>query len=218
MLRETFIGRRPSHFHINNLVISFIISETFLWSAWNFIAPIFAIFVANNVAGGNIQIASSSFSVYLIARIIFELITGKYLCKANDFKKFIATIIGILFVSLGYLGFALTNSVAQVFLFYAIVGVGIGTSTPSKVSLFSTHLDKNKETMEWGFHDAVVLTGVAFAAALGGFVANQYGFKLLFLISALLNLFAVIPYLLYIHKHKTNNDVPTDTCGVKESC
>ena len=44
MLKEQFIGRNPSHFQVNPVVKAFIVSESFLWSAYNFIVPIFAIF------------------------------------------------------------------------------------------------------------------------------------------------------------------------------
>ena len=37
-----------------------------------------------------------------------------------------------------------------------------------------------------------------FAATLGGFIASQYGFDLLFSIASVLNLVAVIPYILYL--------------------
>ncbi|MBI2622736.1 MAG: hypothetical protein HYW64_01440 [Candidatus Levybacteria bacterium] len=61
MLKEQFLGRNPSHFQINPVVKAFIVSETFLWSAWNFVTPIFAIFVVSNIEGGNVQIAASAF-------------------------------------------------------------------------------------------------------------------------------------------------------------
>lgn len=198
MLKESFIGRHPSHFYSNGIVKSFIVSETFLWSAWNFITPIFAIFAANNIAGGNAEIAASVFSVYLIVRVIFELISGRYLSKTTETKQILVIIGGMIMMSFAYLGFALTKSISPLYLFYAVMGIGLGIASPVKNSLFSTHLDKNKESMEWGIYDAVVFLGMALSAALGGFIANKYGFQFLFCISSIINTIGIIPYILHI--------------------
>lgn len=198
MLKEQFIGRNPSHFQFNPVVKAFIISESFLWSAYNFVVPIFAIFVVNNIQGGNVQIAASAFSVYLIVRVIVELVICRYLSGTSEKKRFQVTIIGMVFLSLSYLGFALSHTVAPLFIFYGITGLGLGIASPAKNSIFTTHLDKNKEPTEWGIYDAVTFLGMAVAAALGGFIANQYGFPPLFFLASIVNLIGIIPYLLYI--------------------
>src|SRR3989344_5423131 len=127
MLKDQFIGRNPSHFQVNPVVKAFIISETLLWSAYNFIVPIFAIFV-----------------------------------------------------------------------FYGMAGVGLGIGSPAKHALFSTHLDKDKEPTEWGVYDATHFFSMALAGVVGGFIASQYGFQILFFLASAVNLLGTIPYLLYI--------------------
>lgn len=203
MIKEIFIGKRPSDFHMNSVVKAFIISEIFLWSSWNAIIPIFAIFAATQIPGGNTEIAAASFSTYLISRVIFELISGRYLSKSNEMQKFIVTIIGIILMSVGYLGFAITKNIASLFVFYSIIGMGLGIASPAKNSLFSTHLDKNKEVTEWSIYDGFVFMGMAMSAAIGGFVANRYGFAFLFNLVAVTNLLSIIPYILYAKRRRT---------------
>lgn len=205
MFRETFLGRRPSHFQVNTLVKYFIVSETFLWSAWNFITPIFAIFAATQIPGGNVEIAASAFSTYLVVRVIFELASGNYLSRKSDHKKLQATILGMVCMSIAYYGFSLSQQVSHLFLFYAVAGMGLGISTPAKNALFSTHLDKNKETEEWGIHDAAVFMGMALSAALGGFIASKYGFPLLFLLASGVNILGILPYFIYIYQDTRNH-------------
>ena len=198
MLKEQFIGRNPSHFQVNPVVKAFIVSESFLWSAYNFIVPIFAIFVVNSVKGGNIQIAASAFSFFLMARVLAELIICRYLSKTNERMKFLITILGIVVISVSYLGFAFANTIVTLFLFYGVTGIGLGIASPAKNSLFSTHLDKNKEPTEWGIYDAVTFFSMALAGVLGGFIASAYGFPALFILAGIVNLIGIIPYLLYI--------------------
>ena len=202
MIKEIFIGRKPSDFHMNAVVKAFIISEIFLWSSWNAITPIFAIFAANKIPGGNTEIAASSFSAYLIVRVIFELISGKYLSRSTEARKFTISIFGIILISLGYLGFAITNTVTSLFFFYGLIGMGLGIASPAKNSLFSMHLDKNKEVTEWSMYDGFVFMGMAMSATIGGFVANRYGFDFLFYLVATTNLLSIIPYILYAKKRK----------------
>ncbi|MBI2613878.1 MAG: MFS transporter [Candidatus Levybacteria bacterium] len=203
MIKEIFIGRKPSDFHMNGVVKAFIISEIFLWSSWNAIIPIFAIFAATKIPGGSTEIAASSFSCYLIVRVIFELISGRYLSKSKEMKKFIISIAGIILISIGYLGFAMTTSVTSIFIFYSVIGMGLGIATPAKNSLFSMHLDKNKEVTEWSIYDGFVFMGMAMSATIGGFVASSYGFTFLFYLAATTNLLSIIPYLLYAKRRGT---------------
>ena len=198
MLKEQFIGRNPSHFQISPIVKAFIISEAFLWSAYNFVVPIFAIFVVNNIKGGNVQIAASAFSFFLIARVFAELIVCRYLSKTYDGRKFLITVFGMIVISVAYLGFVFSSTIITLFIFYGLAGIGLGVASPAKNALFSTHLDKDKEPTEWGVYDASTFFSMALAGVLGGFIANQYGFPALFLLASIVNLLGIIPYLLYI--------------------
>lgn len=197
MMKEFFIAKRPSHFTVSPLVKAFILSEMFLWSAWNFVIPIFAIFAADEIQGGNITIAASAYSTYFIVRIITELIAGKHLLGKKDIKKIIDTIIGTFIIAVSFIGFSLSNTVLPLFIFFGTIGMGMGISAPAKYSLFSCHLDKGKEALEWSVYDAIIFTGMALSAALGGFIAAEYGFKLLFLLASLVNFIAIVPYFLY---------------------
>jgi len=191
---------------MNPVVKAFIISEIFLWSSWNAIVPIFAIFAATKIPGGNTEIAASSFSSYLIVRVIFELISGRYLAKSKEMQKFIISIAGIVLISLGYIGFAMTKDTYSLFIFYSVIGVGLGIASPAKNSLFSSHLDKDKEVTEWSIYDGFVFMGMAMSAAIGGFVANRYGFTFLFYLVATTNLLSIIPYILYAKRRKAKEE------------
>lgn len=198
MLKEKFLGRNPSHFSINPIVKIYITSEAFLWSAWDFVMPIFGIFIVTNIPGATIQSAATGYSIYLINRVISEIISGRLLRGSNDRKKFLMTIFGMICLSIAYIGFAFSKNIIAVFSFYALLGVGLGVASPAKNSLFSIHLDKNKEATEWSLADAVSFICMALATSLGGFVATQYGFSTLFLLASIINALGMIPYLVYL--------------------
>lgn len=202
MLSEHFLGRNPSHFlRVNPIVKAFIISECFYVSGWNLIIPLFAVFVVENVTQGSIETAAAGMSTYLIIRVIFELITGRYFSKVSESIKLFVIITGLIIMSVAFAGFAFSTNIVQVFIFYIILGVGVGLFMPTKNSVFSVHLDKNKETTEWSIADATAAISMALATALGGFVAANYGFRTLFLIGSAINFLSIIPYILYLRKH-----------------
>ena len=199
MLRDHFfLSRNPSHFHINPIVKAFFVSEAFICSGWNFIVPIIAIFVVTTIKGGNVEIAGIGYSINLISRVIAELITGRILLGAKDTKKMIVAIIGISCLSLAYFSFMFASTITLLYLSYAIVGIGFGVASPAKNSLFSMHLDKNKEATEWSLNDALSAICMSLSAALGGFVVHSYGFTVLFFLAMMVNIIAIVPYLLYI--------------------
>src|SRR6185295_372486 len=201
MLRESFGGHNPSHFISSSIVKSFVVSEIFLWSSWFGILPLFGVFVVSDVAGGNLQLAAWGYSIYLISRVIFELLSGKYFAHSSVKQKIYVSIFGLFFSSIGILGFAFTNSITLLFVFFILTGFGIGIASPPKNSLFSSHLDKNKETTEWGIYDAVVFICIALSTALGGFIATQYGFRAFFTIAGIWMFLGIIPYILYLRDH-----------------
>lgn len=173
-----------------------------IWSAWNFVTPIFALFAATQVPGSSIEVAASSYSAHLIGRVISELFSGKYLARSTDKTKAIASALGIAIITVSFIGFAYTQQIILLYVFYAISGIGIGIASPAKNSLFAMHLDKNKEAAEWGVYDAATFTCTAMASTLGGFIAKLYGFHVLFLLAALINILGTLPYLLFFSDKK----------------
>lgn len=197
MVGEQFLGRNPSHFHFNPVVKAFIFSEIFVWSSWNLIIPIFSVFVTTTVEGGSIQLAGTALSAYLITRVVVELVTGKYISTRGLGREIYASVLGIALISVSLVGLAFSSHIWAVFAFISLAGAGVGIAAPAKTTMFSTHLDHKKEALKWSELDAFVLVGVALATALGGFIVGQYGFRLLYLIAALVNIIGAIPYLLY---------------------
>lgn len=198
MLKEQYLGHNPSHFVMNPIVKAYIASESLLWSGWYLAIPLLSIFVIKNIPGSTIEQAGFSFSIYFISRVIFELTSGRYLRGSTDKQKFSVTVAGMICTSIAYVGLAFSSNILHIYFSFAVAGVGLGIATPAKSSLFSVHLDKNKESTEWSLADGAQFTCIALATALGGFIANTFGFEALFLIAAVINLIATIPYLLYV--------------------
>lgn len=191
-----FLHRMP-YSNFNPFVKSFIVSDGLLFSAWSLIFPLFAVFVTTNIANGNIGLAASSVTTYFVVRIITEIISGKYLQKFSEGKRINILNIGMLLVAAAYFGFAFSNTITMIYFFWTVAGIGWGLATPTRLSLFSLHLDKNSAVTEWSVTDVINLILIAASTAVGGFIATEFGFKLLFLLAGVINLLGIIPFLIY---------------------
>src|SRR3989338_8254365 len=110
MLKEVFSGHRPSHFSPNIFVRSVITSETIFWASQNLFAPIFAVFVTNDISGGNIEMAATAISLYWIIRILLELFSTIFFNKPDESTRLLLVIIGFLINGIAQLFFITADS------------------------------------------------------------------------------------------------------------
>lgn len=188
---------------INSVVKAVILAEMLLWSGWNFIMPIFSIYITK-LPGGSVEKAATSFSVYLLSRVVFGLLSGQYLNKRRTRHKFILMMLGMGILSLSYIGLAYSQSIAMVYFYYGVIGLALGMAQPAKNALFSTNVKKEKSTIVWSVLDAGVFLSMAGAAIIGGIIAERFGFQILFFLASLINFVAIVPYLLYIRYWKSS--------------
>lgn len=194
-LKKTF---GDINFHVRGIVFS----EFVFWVSWNFLAPLFSVFVVNEVTGGNFQIVTTSFSIHLIVRMVTEIWVGKAFSKLKDRYLLTGMVFGIALVSVSYVVLAIVDSIAAIYIFYIIAGIGLGTASPLKFTLLSKHLDKHNESFEFGLMDAGALLGSAIASFLGGVIVHVLGFRFLFSFAGFINVIALIPYvIMYEHDH-----------------
>lgn len=183
---------------VDPFVKTFIIADSLLYSSINFVTPFFALFLIENVIGGNIQVAASMISLHFLARILSEIVLGRFINSLNEINKVLVIVLGLILISISYVAFGYIQTIDLLYILWVISGIGWGISTPTKLSLFSVHLDKKKEAIEWGAADVLNLSFIALATVIGGFIANNYGFALLFFTAALLSFIGIVPYFIYL--------------------
>ncbi len=191
---------------VDPFVKVFIVSDSLFYSALNFVTPLFALFVTLDVVGGTIQTAAYALTISFVARILSELTISRLISRLNENKKIITVIVSLLLITAAYFAFALAREIMQLYIIWAVIGFAQGIAFPAKLSLFSRHLDKNKEATEWGVSDALNMSLIALVTALGGYIAAKYGFSLLFLLASFTSLLGVLPYFLYYLRYKKSSN------------
>lgn len=191
-----------SQLHINPIARVFMVSESFFWSGWSILVPLISVFALAQISQATVQNISFAYSAYLLLRVAGSILCGMALNKMPIRRKIRTIICGIILINVAYLGFVGITSVMGMYLLYAMAGFFTGLISPLRATLFSTNLDKKRETTEWGLLDAIVLTTIAIAAGISGYLVTNYGYKSVFLFSSLLNSVSVIPYLFLLRRKK----------------
>ncbi|MCK4781794.1 MFS transporter [Candidatus Parcubacteria bacterium] len=180
----------------NKIIKILILSDVALIGGLGFVVPIFAIFLTNNIQGGNIQVAGFAASIYWIVNSLVLIPFGKYLDKNHgeeDDLYFI--IIGNILAALAVFGYIFSYLPWHIYCLQAVYALGMGMNIPGYTAIFTRHIDKGKEAFDWSVRGALIGIGTGISGALGGMIAHNFGFETLFigvtifiLISALLPL------------------------------
>ena len=183
---------------INKVIKVLILSDVALMTGLGFVAPIFAIFITNNISGGNVEVAGFAAAVYWIVKSLVIIPLGRYLDRNHGEKDDLwFIIIGNLLAAIAVFGYLFSSLPWHIYLLQGIYAFGMGMNIPGYTAIFTRHIDKGREAFDWSVRVALVGVGIGVASALGGIVAYNFGFNLLFIgIGIFILLSAFLPLLI----------------------
>lgn len=166
---------------INKVVKVLILSDVILLTGLGFVSPIFAIFIANDIQGGDVRAAGFAASVYWIVLSLVLIPIGKYLDKKHGEKDDLwFIVIGNTLAALAAFGYLFSFLTWHIYVLQAVYGIGMGMNIPGYTAIFTRHINKGREAQSWSVRAAFVGIGSGIAGSLGGIIAYRFGFDLLF--------------------------------------
>ncbi|OGF61911.1 hypothetical protein A2926_00800 [Candidatus Giovannonibacteria bacterium RIFCSPLOWO2_01_FULL_44_40] len=152
--------------------------------------PIFAVFVTDFVGGATLKTVGFALGLYAIAKSFLQVPLAKFLDKhsgeRDDFYTLMAGAVVAVIYPFALLG---VSKIWHLYALEAFVGLGDAALMAAYYALFARHVDKGAEGFEWSLFSVGGLTiSSAIGGAIGGVLADAFGFKLLFLISGIVNL------------------------------
>ncbi len=160
-----------------------LLSQALFFLAGGLFGPIYAIFVQE--IGGDLMTAGIAYSIFAISAGVLIYLISRWEDHVKHQEKLV--IFGFALSALGFLGYLFVQRPLDLFIVQIIFGIGEAINTPAYDGLYSKHLDKGKFASEWGLYDSMQRIMVGIAAVVGGFLANAYGFSVLFVLMALLS-------------------------------
>ncbi|MFA6496922.1 MAG: MFS transporter [Patescibacteria group bacterium] len=185
-----------------NWVIKFLtISDIFLTGARGFLTPIFAIFAVEAISGATVETIGIGTTIFLVTKSLFQVPVASLMDKIRGERDdFLMLIIGSLVSSLLPLLFLVMKTPAHFYTIQFFVGISYAFMFPSYMAIFTRHIDRDRESTEWGTYFTLVDLGCAIAAAIGGVLAVTVGFPIVIIMTSVISFLGTI-LILPIRKH-----------------
>ncbi len=192
----------------NRYIRVLIVSDFLMVGSFAFLTPIFAIFVTNQIEGAGIAVAGFAETVFLLVKSLVQIPVSEFLDrkrkKSGPLIDVIVIILGSLLIAGVHFTFIAVHTVWQLYLLQAIYGVGITLIYPTWMVLFTRNVNPARESLHWGVYNTVTGVGGAIAAGVGGVLAENFGFKTIFIVMGLTSLLGTL-FLLLIYKDVKKN-------------
>jgi len=150
--------------------------------AASMLAPIYAMYIER--IGGNLLEAGITGGIYFLAAGVTTLIAGRYadIIKENE----LILVWGYILTGVGFMLYMWIGSILALLAVQVLIGFADALLSPAFDAIYSKHLDGGREGREWSFYGGVTYFSTAAGAMIGGFIAMEFGFEILFTIMAVL--------------------------------
>ena len=180
-------------FSVGKVVRFFVLSDLLLISGWGLVGPIFAVFIIDSIAGATLVTVGIGASIYWITRSLIQMPIAYYLDKFKGEKDdFYVLIGGFLIVSLAAFSFMFIREVWQFYLIQFLHALGFGMYVPSWTGIFSRHVERDHSAFIWSLDNTVIGLAAGVTGVLGGVLAQEFGFSVVFFFAGLFTLFAAL--------------------------
>lgn len=187
---------------MNKVILLLILSDVLILSAFGLVAPIFAIFLKENIAGGSITAAGLASTIFFIVKSLVQLPLSMHIDTKKEKLGFL--IGGTFLIVLVPLIYAFSPNVNFIYFAQAIYGLGAAMSYPAWFTLFTMYIDKKHRGFEWSVWGTGVGLGAALTAYLGAIIAKNFGFKIVFYAVSFFSFLGMFLLLFLSKKHLKN--------------
>lgn len=165
---------------VDKIVGVLVLSDVLITGSFGLIAPLFAIFISQNIIGASLEVIAIFTAIYLLTKSLFQMVTTELIQKIKGEKdEFYFDFIGAFAAAMVYLIFPLINTIPELYVAAFILGISAALTYPSWSALFNNHIKNNKV---WGMYYIILDCILALAAIIGAMIAVNLGFDYLFLI------------------------------------
>ena len=188
---------------MNKVIRILIISDFFIWSGFGLLGPVFAVFITQQIRGGELEVIGFASSIYLICKSVLQIPIARFLdMRKGEWDDFWVMMAGSLAMSvIPFLYLGITRP-WELYVIEAFYGIGAALAYTSWEAIFTRHVDKDDVALEWSVYNTVTDVGGAATASIGGLIAQTFGFHALFVTTGLVMCFGSVLLLTVAHAFK----------------
>ncbi len=171
---------------INKIIKFLIISDFFLNSGWGLMGPVFAIFIVQNITVGSFseaaKVAGFASLFFWIVKSILQIPIGNYLDKNRGEKDdFWFMVVGTFMMGIVPIGYLFSSQPWHIYVLQIFYAVAAAINLPSWSAIFTRHIDKGREAMEWSTHSTFLGIAAGISGGIGGVAVASFGFNMVFI-------------------------------------
>lgn len=195
-------------FHINSVIELFLLSDFLLSFSTGLLTPIFAVYVTQQITGGDLRVVGLASTVYWIVRCVISAPLGRYMDKKDGEKdEYYFMLFGSVLTIIIPLLYITASQIWHVYLFQALYGLAHAVAVPGWRILFTNHLDSGQIGYEWSLDDIFIGLSIAIGAYLGASIAEWFGFTILFVAVSTASFMGTLLLLPIRHEIKSRKQV-----------
>lgn len=177
--------------NINKIIGILIFGNIAVVMAEGFLAPIFAVFVVQKISGGNIEVVGFAIAIYWFVKSIVQIPIARYLDKTKgENDDLFSLLLGAFLFAAAPLLYIFVRDKYELYAVQVLMALAGALFVVPWLSIFTRHLDSFKIGFEWSLHSSGLGFGMVISAALGGYLAKNLGYNMVFIISAVFYLIA----------------------------
>ena len=169
---------------MNRTMRLLMLSDIFVLTGFGLIQPILAIFINGGVTGGTVLTAGLASTIFLVIKSLVQLPFGRYIDSHTRKTRWL--MIGTMLMAGVPVLYISADSIYHIYLAEAIYGLGSGLAYPTWLGLWSTNMDKGRESFQWSVYSTSTGLGTAATGTLGAAIASVMGFKATFVFAGLM--------------------------------
>jgi MFS family permease len=178
---------------ISHVVRTLVISDFFINAGFSVFAPVFAIFVTKQIDGGTLAVVGFAAAIFQIFKSGLQIPIAKYLDKNHgEYDDFYSMVLGTSLIAVVPFAYLFASTSTHVYIIQALYGIGAAFAIPPWYAIFTRHVDKMQENVEWSLDSIAIGIGAAASAAMGGLLAEKFGFQFVFLLGGVLAIFGAV--------------------------
>jgi|SRR3989344_919133 len=178
-----------------NRTIQLLLLFLFLFNAAaTFYMPILAVFITASIANARLSTVGIALAIYAIVKSVFQLPLAKWLDRRPGEKSdFLMLLTGSVLATLYAFGYLFISTVPHLYVLQIMSGIADACIFAAYYAIFSHHIDKESQGFEWSLFSVGGLTvSAAIGALIGGFVAENFGFRVLFISVGIIDAIATL--------------------------
>ncbi len=171
---------------ISHTIRTLITSDFLINAGFSVFAPVFAVFVTGQIEDGSVQVVGFAAAIAQIVKACLQIPVARWLDRNHgEYDDYYSMVTGSFIVALTPFMYLFATEASHVYIIQACFGVGTALAVPPWYAIFTRHIDKMRENVEWSMESVAIGISGASAAALSGVVVTHFGFQTAFLLGGI---------------------------------